>query len=131
MAIQAGYAGFTSAWNDDYTVQTLTYIQPSGAPVKPTFRMPYVKLRRTYNADGRVVREEYLKSNGKRTANSAYVYGRAYEYDDFGRTTKWYTFDKDGKVTGGRSRVAYALYRYDSAGKATITRYDKLGHKVN
>lgn len=127
----AGYAGITHEWNEDYTEEMVTYIAPDGGPRKPTYKaQTYVKVRKTYDENGLLLREEYLDENGKPTPDRRDRYGMGYEYDELGRKIKQYYFGKKGQITGGRMGYAYSIYTYKKNGKVRTENYNRYGFLI-
>lgn len=131
VVIAQGYAGYTITYSEDGTEAMVAYVNTTGGPIKVTSRMPYAKIRRTYDETGKLLlKEEYLAADEAKTRNQAYVYGRAMEYDEKGRIVREYTFDSNGEIASGNRRYASTVYTYDAFGTRTVTRYSRSGNIV-
>ena len=90
----------------------------------------YCKLRKTFDDQGKLLKEEYLDGDDKPTVNRSAIAGKIYEYDDRGRLIRETTIGKDGKPYSGRAKHAIVEYTYDATGKKQATKYSSSGVKV-
>lgn len=79
--------------------------------------------QRSYDAQQRLIREDFVNLAGERIHNESGAWGRAYRYNQDGRLISRCSLDSEGNIANERSGIAEQAYTYDKEGNIASVQY--------